>query len=96
MGRCPSVGSIPGRSPLVKNTILHERPSPHNRVQRDAWLARGHADPTSGIQRLVSYLVSSTPSGNGRVSTRLRFTQLSRAVKNGVPPPTRTGWVTST
>src|SRR5207253_6493840 len=31
---------------------------------------------------------------NVRVSTRLRFTQLSRAVKNGVPPPTRTGWVT--
>src|SRR3982074_2259221 len=52
------------------------------------------ADPTSGTQRLVSYLVSTTPSGNVRVSTRLRFTQLSRAVKNGVPPPTRTGWVT--
>src|SRR3954465_9052391 len=34
------------------------------------------------------------PSGNVRVSTRFRFTQLSRAVKNGVPPPTRTGWVT--
>src|SRR5690348_5142816 len=46
------------------------------------------------IQRLVSYLVRSTPSGNVRVSTRFRFTQLSRAVKNGVPPPTRTGWVT--
>src|ERR1700712_4762318 len=45
-------------------------------------------------QRLVSYLVSTTLSGNVRVSTRLRFTQLSRAVKNGVPPPTRTGWVT--
>src|ERR687898_482562 len=52
------------------------------------------ADPTSGTQRLVSYLVSTTPSGNVRVSTRIRFTQLSRAVKNGVPPPTRTGWVT--
>lgn len=38
--------------------------------------------------------VRSTPSGNVRVSTRFRFTQLSRAVKNGVPPPTRTGWVT--
>src|SRR5215217_227667 len=48
------------------------------------------ADPTSGIQRLVSYLVRSTPSGNVRVSTRLRFTQLSRAVKNGVPLPTKT------
>src|SRR6185503_4223268 len=45
-------------------------------------------------QRLVSYLVRSTPSVNVRVSTRSRFTQLSRAVKNGVPPPTRTGWVT--
>src|SRR6478736_7353728 len=41
------------------------------------------ADPRSGIQRLVSYLVSSTPSGNVRVCTRFRFTQLSRAVKNG-------------
>src|SRR4051812_5717868 len=45
---------------------------------------------------MVSYLVSTTPSGNVRVSTRLSFTQLSRAVKNGVPPPTRTGWVTIT
>src|ERR1700744_5086 len=52
------------------------------------------ADPRSGIQRLVSYLVRSTPSGNVRVSTRFRFTQLSRVVKNGVPPPTRTGWGT--
>ena len=43
---------------------------------------------------LVSYRVSSTPPGNVRVSTRFRFTQLSRVVKNGVPPPTRTGWVT--
>src|SRR5215472_7813370 len=45
-------------------------------------------------QRLVSYLVKITPPGNVRVSTRFRFTQLSSAVKNGVPPPTRTGWVT--
>ena len=30
-------------------------------------------------------------AGNVRVSTRFRFTQLSSAVKNGVPPPTRTG-----
>src|SRR5689334_4089450 len=52
------------------------------------------AAPRLGTQRLVSYLVRSTPSGNVRVSTRLRLTQLSRAVKNGVPPPTRTGWVT--
>src|ERR1700759_520814 len=54
------------------------------------------ADPSSGIQRLVSYLVRSTPSGNVRVSTRFRFTQLSRAVKNGVPPPTKTGAVAIT
>src|SRR2546427_3071857 len=60
----------------------------------DPWVARARADPRSGIQRLVSYLVRSTPSGNVRVSTRFRFTQLSRVVKNGVPPPTRTGWVT--
>src|SRR4029450_11513243 len=45
-------------------------------------------------QRLVSYLVRTTPPGNVRVSTRFRFTQLSSAVKNGVPPPTSTGWVT--
>src|ERR1700735_3992157 len=50
----------------------------------------------AGTQRLVWYLVSTTLSGNVRVSTRLRFTQLSSAVKNGVPPPTRTGWVTIT
>src|SRR5215218_1650367 len=56
--------------------------------------SRARADPMSGTQCLVSYLVRSTPSGNVRVSTRVRFTQLSRAVKNGVPPPTRTGWVT--
>ena len=31
-----------------------------------------------------------TPLGNVRVSTRFRFTQLSSAVKNGVPPPTNT------
>jgi hypothetical protein len=40
---------------------------------------------------LVWYRVSTTPPGNARVSTRFRFTQLSSAVKNGVPPPTRTG-----
>src|ERR1700716_3714220 len=45
---------------------------------RDPWVARASADPRSGIQRLVSYLVRSTPSGNVRVSTRFRFTQLSR------------------
>src|ERR1700761_3454882 len=54
------------------------------------------ADPPSGAQRLVAYLVRTTPPGNARVSTRFRFTQLSRAVKNGVPPPTRTGAVAST
>jgi hypothetical protein len=44
-------------------------------------------------RRLVSYLVRITPQGNVRVSTRFRFTQLSSAVKNGVPLPTRTGAV---
>src|SRR5438445_552364 len=53
-------------------------------------------DSRTGAQRLVSYLVRITPPGNVRVSTRFRFTQLSSAVKNGVPPPTRTGAVTST
>jgi hypothetical protein len=46
-------------------------------------------DPTA--QRLVSYLVSTMPPGNVRVSTRFKLTQLSSAVKNGVPPPTKTG-----
>src|SRR4051794_30007341 len=49
-----------------------------------------------GTQRLVSYLVRTTPPGNVRVSTRASFTRLSRAVKNGVPPPTKTGAVAST
>src|SRR5260221_10873515 len=63
-------------------------------------LAPGHAATPSGkqqrnrAQRLVSYLVRTTPPGNVRVSTRFRFTQLSSAVKNGVPPPTRIEWVT--
>ena len=42
-------------------------------------------------QRLVSYLVSTMPPGNVRVSTRFKLTQLSSAVKNGAPPPTKTG-----
>src|SRR5207247_6163445 len=63
-------------------------------------LAPGHAATPSDKQqrnrahRLVSYLVRTTPPGNVRVSTRFRFTQLSSAVKNGVPPPTRIEWVT--
>src|SRR4051794_41961600 len=83
-------------SSAVKNPIRQGR---HDRLgtQRHEILGwpEARADPTSGTQRVVSYLVSTTPSGNVRVSTRRRFTQLSRAVKNGVPPPTRTGWVTS-
>src|ERR1700710_2855666 len=85
----------PDGSSAVKNRIRQGR---HDRLgtQRHEILrwSEARADPTSGTQRLVSYLVSTTPSGNVRVSTSLRFTQLSRAVKNGVPPPTRTGWVT--
>jgi hypothetical protein len=46
---------------------------------------------SSAAHRLFSYRVSTTPPGNVRVSTRFRFTQLSSAVKNRVPPPTRTG-----
>lgn len=49
--------------------------------------------PHVHTSRLVSYLVRSTPPGNVRVSTRVRFTQLSRAAKNGVPPPTRIRFV---
>src|SRR3954454_6427172 len=83
----------PDGSPAVKNRIRQGR---HDRLgtQRHDILGwpEARADPTSGIQRLVSYPVKSTPSGNVRVSTKLRFTQWFRAVKNGVPPPTRTGW----
>src|SRR5919112_2309338 len=91
----PYADPYPEGSFAVKNRIRRGR---HDRLgtQRREILGRPEAgaDPTSGTQRLVSYLVRSTPSGNVRVSTRLRFTQLSRAVKNGVPPPTKTGAVT--
>src|SRR5215207_1670337 len=85
----------PDGSSAVKNRI-RQGTSRRLGTQRHEILGwpEARADPRSGIQRLVSYLVRSTPSGNVRVSTRLRFTQLRRAVKNGVPPPTRTGWVT--
>jgi hypothetical protein len=74
----------------IGSSTLGLRPA---RIQRHEILGwpDARADPTSGTQRVVWYLVSTTPSGNVRVSTKLRFTQLSRAVKNGVPPPTRTG-----
>src|SRR4029453_7089241 len=68
--------------------------------QRTARPCSGHAATLSDkqqrnrAQRLVSYLVRTTPPGNVRVSTRFSFTQLSSAVKNGVPPPTRIEWVT--
>src|SRR5256885_5321348 len=91
----PYAAPYPDGSSAVKNRIRQGR---HDRLgtQRHEILGwpEARADPTSGTQRLVSYLVSTTLSGNVRVSTRLRFTQLSRVVKNGVPPPTRTGWVT--
>jgi hypothetical protein len=74
----------PDGSSAVKNRIRQGR---RDRLgtQRHEILGwpEARADPTSGTQRLVSYLVSTTPSGNVRVSTSLRFTQLSRAVKNG-------------
>src|SRR3954470_2996951 len=93
----PSADPYPDGSSAVKNRIRQGRrdrlgPQRHEIL---GW-PEARADPTSGTQRLVSYLVSTTPSGNVRVSTKLRFTQLSRAVKNGVPPPTSTGWVTIT
>src|SRR5204863_4836751 len=91
----PYANPYPDGSSAVKNRI---RQGYHDRLgtQRHEILGwpEARADPRPGTQRLVSYLVRSTPSGNVRVSTRFRFTQLSRAVKNGVPPPTRTGWVT--
>src|SRR3954454_25260352 len=91
----PQADPYPDGSSAVKGRIRQGR---HDRLgtQRHEILGwpEARADPTSGTQRLVSYLVSTTPSGNVRVSTRLRFTRLSTAVKNGVPPPTRTGCVT--
>ena len=59
-------------------------------VRKDFDLA-SQAKHLARAHRLVSYRVSTTPPGNVRVSTRFRFTQVSSAVKNGVPPPTRTG-----
>src|SRR5215212_7153489 len=92
--RQPS-GSVPGRPhPVEERQRCPVRRSP-NGHEILGW-PEARADPRSGTQRLVSYLVRSTPSGNVRVSTKFRFTQLSRAAKNGVPPPTRTGAVTST
>src|SRR5215204_7491811 len=77
--------TYPDGSSAVKNRIRQGR---RDRLgtQRHEILGwpQARADPTSGTQRLVLYLVSTTPSGNVRASTRLRFTQLSRAVKNGV------------
>src|SRR5450759_3129957 len=93
-----AVWPAPSRDPLHTWAVIWR--GYHNRVgtQRHEILGRpeARADPTSGTQRLVSYLVRTTPSVNVRVSTRVRFTQLSRAVKNGVPPPTKTGAVAST
>src|SRR6195256_4834094 len=93
----PQADPYPDGSSAVKNRIRQGR---RDRLgtQRHEILGwpEARADPTSGTQCLVSYLVRTTPSGNVRVSTRLRFTQLSRAVKNGVPLPTKTGAVTST
>src|SRR3979409_855013 len=90
----PYADPYPDGSSAGKTRIRQGRRDPLG-TQRHEILGwpEARADPTSGTQRLVSYLVSTTPSGNVRVSTRLRFTQLSRAVKNGVPPPTRTGWL---
>ena len=76
-GNGPAGGVEPRRGRDARERFVQQR---DGRTSDAAW-----------IQRLVSYLVRTTPSGNVRVSTRFRFTQLSRAVKNGVPPPTRTG-----
>src|SRR5581483_1455226 len=77
-----------------REPTLSARPAATRPLPLAEGRAEARAGSTAATQRLVSYLVSTTPSGNVRVSTRLRLTQLSRAVKNGVPPPTRTGWVT--
>src|SRR5215831_2117250 len=86
-------GSHAGEADATLTPLYCDDPSEHSATR-----SLGGPKPAPirgrGTQRLVSYLVRSTPSGNVRVSTRFRFTQLSRAVKNGVPPPTRTGWVT--
>src|SRR4029453_10093147 len=73
----------PGEGSLIAEGHGEHARKDFDLASRAEHLARAH--------RLVSYRVSTTPPGNVRVSTRFRFTQLSSAVKNGVPPPTRTG-----
>ena len=76
----------------VSSGLAYSR-SMRSRVRRNRASSSGVTSRAYGptAQRLVSYLVSTTPPGKVRVSTRFRFTQLSSAVKNGVPSPTRTG-----
>ena len=70
-------------------TVRYERKGSH--VLAILVVARPDPSRVTGAQRLVSYLVSTMPPGKVRVSTRFKLTQLSSAVKNGVPPPTKTG-----
>ena len=88
------VGPSPSRPERVRRTTA----GVHLIAANSSTLLRGilrlpQTSPSrrNRAQRLVSYLAKTTPPGNVRVSTRFRFTQLSSALKNGVPPPTRTG-----
>jgi hypothetical protein len=99
-GRSPS---SPASTPPTNHGWACPRHCDHTRSSDPAELAprlaehqRDDANTTTGAHRLVSYRVSTMPQGNVRVSTRFRFTQLSRVVKNGVPPPTKTGAVANT
>jgi hypothetical protein len=82
IGAIRTVSPWPGQSRAAGRDHKHARKD-FELASRAEHLARAHL--------LVSYRVSTTPPGNVRVSTRFRFTQLSSAVKNGVPPPTSTG-----
>jgi hypothetical protein len=94
----PAPDTVIRQVPIVDESERNEGPGEGSliaeghgeHVGKDFDLA-SRAEHVARAHRLVSYRVSTTPPGNVRVSTRCRFTQLSSAVKNGVPPPTRTG-----
>ena len=91
-----SVGHIVAQPFLLKAEVAGavRRRIPDYLLPIDVGPLAVETSPTARWNRphcLVSYLVRTTPPGSVRVSTRFRFTQLSSEVKNGVPPPTRTG-----
>ncbi len=83
-----SVNTRNAREGAGEGSLIAEGHGEHVRKDFDLASRAGHL---ARAHRLVSYRANTTPPGNVRVSTRFRFTQLSSAVKNGVPPPPRTG-----